>query len=101
MDPEAPSNDLAVATSRTVAPTGRDPATGRFAPGWSGRPNGALNHATLFARALLEKEGEHLVETQRRTIETVDFEARIERLEAMEVVEVDDDEGRVVNVRPR
>src|SRR5438876_98002 len=42
-------------------PTARDPETGRFAPGWTGRPKGALNKSTQLARELLEGEAEHLV----------------------------------------
>ncbi len=160
MDPEAQSEGAVDDTNGRADRPGRDPATGRFAPGWTGRPKGALNKSTLFARALLEEESEQLVrqlieraltgdtmalrvattrllparrdlaievdmpplvtahdavqagarvmelvtsgtitpsegiklaqliETQRRTIETADIEARIERLEAM--VETDD-----------
>ena len=160
LDPEAALGAPADDTKSSVARPGRDPATGRFAAGWTGRPKGALNKSPLFARALLEEESEQLVrqlieraltgdamalrvattrllparrdlaievempplvtahdavragarvmelvtsgtitpsegiklaqliETQRRTIETADIEARIERLEAM--VETDD-----------
>ena len=41
------------------AAKGRDPQTGRFAKGWTGRPKGARNKSTLLLRAL-ESESEHL-----------------------------------------
>jgi hypothetical protein len=37
---------------------GRDPDTGRFTEGWSGRPRGSLNKATIIARNLLEDQAE-------------------------------------------
>ena len=40
------------------APVGRDPETGRFVEGWTGRPKGALNKATIIARNLLEDQAE-------------------------------------------
>lgn len=65
MDAEAPAEGPAAKsvadTNSGAAPTGRDPDTGRFAPGWTGRPKGALNNSTLLARALLDSEAEHLV----------------------------------------
>ena len=39
-------------------PVGRDPETGRFTEGWSGRPKGSLNKATLIARNLLDEQAE-------------------------------------------
>jgi hypothetical protein len=38
--------------SGSEKPAGRDPVTGRFARGWTGRPPGALNKRTVLRRAL-------------------------------------------------
>src|SRR5437867_2181934 len=60
MDAE-PAADAAGQPAPPPAPIARDPETGQFAAGWTGRPKGALNKSTLLARELLEGEAEHLV----------------------------------------